>query len=75
MSLVTSASRNENIPEHQKYSKILKKVPFSNSKSRTPRFESHPQKTKGSTGKIIQRERNEAAIVKLNTALYGLERY
>lgn len=77
VSLVSGASNNENIPSHHKYSKLNRKLPgfgIYGKQGTSVRWESHPQKTKGSTGKIIQRDRNEAAILKLNTALYGMER-
>jgi len=73
-SLVSGVSHNENIPPHQlrKIKKSTVNVFVAGGHGRS-RLQSHPQKTKGSTGKIIQYERNEAAKIKLVTALYGTE--
>lgn len=65
--LTNPANENINVKKHSKIFQRTYRTPAGFS----ARIRSHPQKNKGSTGKAIQRERNEASKIRMASTLYG----
>jgi len=56
--------KNQNLDARKHYASTLQKPTFA-------RLRSHTQKNKGSTGKLIQRDRNEASKIRMASVMYG----